>query len=260
MVGRRLLPTILFLAVASCSPPVRVSTPNPVPTEYACTESGTVQAAAVDSKTEVCIYLPPCYADQPDRFYPVLYLFPGFSGTNNDFIGDTGANRIADEMILPGEIPPFIIVATDDMFPDLDAAAVTEKILPYMDANFRTLPERRFRAAAGGSFGGAVAYHLAFKRYDLFGTAGIFGNGAARGEEEAIRRWLAIIPLEKRPRVFINVGEGDTYMLQRAKVLIPLLDEAGIPHKEIFNPGAHSGDYWLGNFPAYFRWLGKDWQ
>jgi enterochelin esterase-like enzyme len=148
----------------------------------------------------------------------------------------------------------------DDLFPDLDALVVTDKILPYVEEHFRARAERRYRAAAGGSYGGAVAYHLAFKRWDLFSSAGIFGNGAAAGEEESIRAWLAAIPVEEKPRVFINVGESDTYMLERAKALLPLLDEAGIAHAEIFSPGGHSGDYWVGNFPAYFRWLASEWR
>ena len=213
----------------------------------------------VDSETAVYVYLPPCYDAQPDRHYPVIYLFPGFGGTNYDFFG-AGANRIADALILTRETLPFIIVSTGEIFPDLDAQIVTVKILPFIEERYRTRPERRFRAAAGGSFGGAVAYHLAFRQYDLFGSAGIFGNGAAAGEEDSIRTWLAAIPAGKRPRVFLNVGESDTYMLERAKILIPLLDEAGIPHMEIFSPGTHSGDYWVGNFAAYFRWLSMDWR
>jgi S-formylglutathione hydrolase FrmB len=105
-----------------------------------------------------------------------------------------------------------------------------------------------------------VAYHLAFKRFDLFGTAGVFGNGAGAGEEDSIRAWLAAIPAAGRPRVFLNVGEGDTHMIRRAQALLPLLDEAGIRHMEIFSPGGHHYDYWVNHFAAYFRWLAEDWR
>ncbi len=75
-----------------------------------------------------------------------------------------------------------------------------EKIIPYVDAHFRTLPQRKYRTAAGGLLGGAVAYRLAFQRYDLFSSAGIFGNGADVGKEESIRAWLAGIPVWIKPR------------------------------------------------------------
>lgn len=248
-----------MLAAAGCASPAIRATPSPTLAPMACIDSGAIQTADVDASTRINIYLPPCYAGNPDQRYPVLYLFPGFGGMQDAFVG-SGAERIAQDMILSGEIPPFILIGVGGVFPDIDAGAVIERILPYVDAQFRTRPERRFRAAAGGSFGGAVAYHLAFRRYDLFATAGIFGNGAADGEEESIRAWLAAIPEGMTPRVFLNVGENDTYMLRRAKVLIPLLEEAGIAHAEIFSPGGHSGDYWIGNFPDYFRWLSVDWR
>jgi enterochelin esterase-like enzyme len=259
MQNRIFLVSIVLWTAVGCTPAALAATPSPIHPSSACRESGTVQAVDVDASTEVMIYLPPCYAARRDLRYPVIYLFPGFGGTKEAFIG-SGAERVADEMIRGGEIPPIVMVGTGEIFPDLDAAVVIEKILPYVDVNFRTRPERRFRAAAGGSFGGAVAYHLAFRRFDLFASAGIFGNGAAAGEEESIRAWLAAIPTGMAPRVFLNVGENDTYMLGRAKVLIPILDEAGIAHSEIFSPGGHSGDYWIGNFPDYFLWLSLDWR
>jgi enterochelin esterase-like enzyme len=259
MRNKLFLAPILVLAAAGCAPLSGATVPPPTFEKMDCPEGGVIQSAQVESTTEISIYLPPCYAAQTDQQYPAVYLFPGFGGSKEAFIG-SGADRIADEMIRGGEIPPMIMVGTNEIFPDLDAAVVVEKILPYVDAHFRTRPEREFRAAAGGSFGGAVAYHLGFRRYDLFGSAGIFGNGAAMGEEESIRAWLAAIPAEMKPRVFINVGENDTYMLGRAKVLIPLLDEARVAHTEVFSPGGHSGDYWISNFAEYFRWLSLDWR
>jgi enterochelin esterase-like enzyme len=249
----------MVLAVAGCAAATTAIPPSPTFAPLACGENGTVQAVDVDSATQILVYLPPCYGRNEAQRYPALFLFPGFGGTKDAFVG-SGAERIADGMILAGEIPPMVMVATGQIFPDLDAAVVVEKILPYMDAHFQTRPEREFRAAAGGSFGGAVAYHLAFRHYDLFASAGIFGNGAAAGEEESIRAWLAAIPAGMAPRVFLNVGENDVYMLTRARVLIPLLDEAGIAHTEIISPGGHSGDYWIGNFPEYFRWLSVEWR
>ena len=134
-----------------------------------------------------------------------------------------------------------------------------ELIIPYVESHYQASPNRQHRAVGDGSLGGASAYHLAFKNPDLFESAGIFGNGATIGEEDAIRDWLAVISEGNRPRVFLNSGEGDTYMLERAQVMITLLDEAEIEHAEIFNAGNHSYAYWVSNFPAYYRWLAQGW-
>jgi S-formylglutathione hydrolase FrmB len=48
-------------------------------------------------------------------------------------------------------------------------------------------------------------------------------------------------------------------MLDRAQVMIALLDEAGLAHETLFSPGDHSYTYWASNFPAYLRWLAAGW-
>jgi enterochelin esterase family protein len=212
----------------------------------------------IGPSTEIDLYLPPCFDLDADGLYPVFYLLPGFGGSPSDWF-DAGLASIADELVLAGEVPPFIIVTTDDSFDDLDATFIVQQIIPYIESHYHASPLRQHRAVAGGSLGGASAYHLAFKTPELFGSAGIFGNGAAVGEEDEIRSWLEEISETERPRIFLNSGEGDTYMLGRAQVLIDLLDEAEIEHTEIFNVGNHTYAYWLSNFPAYFRWLAQDW-
>jgi S-formylglutathione hydrolase FrmB len=223
-----------------------------------CAQLGTVQEVSVDASAKFSLYLPPCPAQNANGLYPVLYLLPGFGGSATDWFY-TGLAPVADASILAGEVPPFIIVTTDDSFDDLDASFLVEKIIPYVENYYAASSDRQHRAVAGGSLGGASAYHLAFKHPDLFESAGIFGNGAATGEEDEIRTWVTAIPDSNRPRVFLNSGEGDTYMMERAQVMISLLDEAGIEHAEIFNAGDHSYAYWVSNFPAYFRWLAQGW-
>ena len=102
-------------------------------------------------------------------------------------------------LIITGEVPPLIIVTTDDSFDDLDGAFIVEQIIPYLESHYRASPHRQHRAVAGGSLGGASAYHLAFKQPEIFESAGIFGNGAATGEEDDIQSWLGAIPEANQP-------------------------------------------------------------
>jgi S-formylglutathione hydrolase FrmB len=49
-------------------------------------------------------------------------------------------------------------------------------------------------------------------------------------------------------------------MLERAEVMIEMLDMYQIDHTELFTPGAHTYNYWVSNLPAYFEWLAQDWE
>ncbi len=244
------------VAAPASSVPEERSPVSPTP---GCVLSGTAQKLRLEPDIELGVYLPPCYDARSSDLYPVLYLLPGVGGMSQDWF-EVGLAAAADHSILSGEVPPFLIVTTDNTYDFITLDTILVKIIPYIESHYRVDPERRYRAVAGGSLGGASAYLLAFQHPDLFASAGVFGNGLIFGQEEMIRGWLSAIPVGLKPRVLLNSGESDTFMLQQARALIPLLDEAGIAHTEIFSPGVHSYTYWITNFPAYFRWLAEDWQ
>ncbi len=260
MIGnRKFILCAVLLWAAGCGYRSHPAAPTRTIIQPACKQAGTTHPVAVAPHVEIVLYLPPCYDPQTKSPYPVLYLLPGFSGSDRNWF-DAGADKAADAAIFSGEIAPFLIAGTPDTFDDLDARVVFETILPFLESHYPVARDRIYRATAGGSYGGAAAYHLAFRHPELFSSAGVFGNGAALGEEDSIRAWLDEIPKAIRPRVFLNVGNSDGYMLQRAQALIPILDAEGIYHVDVFSPGGHNYAYWLGNFPAYFRFLARDWR
>ncbi|MFZ0547133.1 MAG: alpha/beta hydrolase-fold protein, partial [Candidatus Promineifilaceae bacterium] len=106
------------------------------------------------------VYLPPCYDLEDERQYPTIYLLPGWGGSSRDWFA-AGLSEVADEMILDGEIPPFLIVATGNNDVDLLGEVVHQDLVPYVESHYRVLAERPYRAVAGGSLGGSRAYRLA---------------------------------------------------------------------------------------------------
>jgi enterochelin esterase-like enzyme len=212
----------------------------------------------VEDAGTIGIYLPPCYDPGGAYRYPVIYLMPGMGGTHTDWFG-SGLAPLADDLILSRQVPPFVVVTTGHTGQDIYASFLVDAVIPYVEGRLRLLSDRRHRAAAGGSLGGASAYYLAFRHPDLFASAGVFGNGLVTGEEAVIEGLLAAIPADRKPRVFFNSGEGDAYMLAQAQALLPILDRYGIQHSEVFGPGGHAGDYWLSNFPVYLPWVAEDW-
>src|SRR5665648_3481 len=94
------------------------ATPSLTPTPACRTQLGQVEEVALDTTYmyepfKFRVYLPPCYAQETDQQYPVLYLFHGL------FYGDDqwtrlGGVEVVNRLIITGEIDPFIIVMPYD--------------------------------------------------------------------------------------------------------------------------------------------------
>ena len=204
------------------------------------------------------VYLPPCFASESEARYPVLYLIPG-RGSSPDHWINAGLPEEVDELILSGDVPPFLLVTTENTDSDPMAETIDKELIPFVESQYPVAQDRRTRAVAGGSLGGIAAYRLAFQYPDTFSSAGIFGAGAISGEENQIRLWLTRMNDSNRTRVFMNSGERDPFMLERARVMKSILDEAGVENQLFVDDGEHNYPYWLRDFAMYLKWWAKKW-
>jgi S-formylglutathione hydrolase len=131
---------------------------------------------------EVSIYLPPSYATERNRRYPVVYLLHGYTGTDLGYFGPTGrqahvgaerafANSTAREMILV--MPNAMNAFGGSMYSNSVTAGnwegyIADDLVAYMDKNYRTIAMRDGRGLAGHSMGGYGAIRIAMKRPDVF--------------------------------------------------------------------------------------------
>jgi len=225
-----------------------------------CSTPGAVSASATPSKKlgyEMAyrIYLPPCYARDPDRRYPVLYLMHGLDYNESQW-DDLGVDEMAGELIRTGELSPFIVVMPRDRFDSRSGDALVADLIPEIDAVYRTLPEREQRAIGGISRGAGWAIQVGLRHEELFGIIGAHSLAVRETDARSVGTWLDRLTLI--PRTYLDIGERDP-LLYSARFFHESLARRDIPHEWRLNPGGHTAAYWQAHMEEYLRWYAADW-
>jgi len=168
---------------------VQTEVPPPVPGAKAVTvEHIKVHGAALEGNLEgdavdrdVIVFLPPGYAAEKHRRYPVVYALHGYS---------IGAEQWTHEIHVPQTIEGAFAQGAKEMIvvlPDsktvhngsMYSSSVTtgdferfisHDLVAYIDAHYRTIPARLSRGLVGHSMGGYGASRIGMKHSDVFGS------------------------------------------------------------------------------------------
>jgi len=225
----------------------------------------------------VYLYLPASYATHPAQRYPTLYLLHGSPGGPYDWFGAAHAASIADALIASGRMRETILVLPDGVGPVFRSSewansydgrqriedAITQDLVAYVDAQYRTLPTPTYRAIGGLSEGGYGAANIALHHPELFGAAIVLsGYYMAQGpvfgpssDANAVsyRRYNSPLLYLQTPAgiqaahtiVFI-VGDGsaDGYYLRQSTLLAHALQRMRASVTFLVAPGGHSWSLW----------------
>ncbi|KRA68397.1 esterase [Caulobacter sp. Root656] len=130
---------------------------------------------------DVVVYLPPGYAADKARRYPVVYALHGYGLTADGFAGLLQTPRTAESAFAAGA-PGMIVVLPDtqtlhngSMYSSSVTTGdwegfLTRDLVAYVDAHYRTLPDRRSRGLAGHSMGGYGVARIGMKYPETFGA------------------------------------------------------------------------------------------
>ncbi|MDA0346333.1 MAG: alpha/beta hydrolase-fold protein [Verrucomicrobia bacterium] len=144
----------------------------PVPDYYL---HKTFQSKSAGQKVGYCIYLPPDYAANYSKRYPVIYNLHGNGG--NEW-NRTQESTVLHEGILDGRWPPMIMVfpnggkstfyknSYDGKLP-IETMFI-EELIPHIDKTYRTIATREGRCIEGFSMGGRGSTRLAMKYPEMF--------------------------------------------------------------------------------------------
>jgi enterochelin esterase-like enzyme len=141
------------------------------------------------------VYTPPGYDKNQTTRYPVLYLQHGWGEDETAWTNQGRAHLIMDNLIAERKIKPFIIVMTYGMTNDIkfgglrnfDIApfqtVLVDELIPYVDANFRTIADQSHRAMAGLSMGGMETRMITMNKPEVFSHYGLLSGGVYKPED-----------------------------------------------------------------------------
>jgi len=130
---------------------------------------------------DVIVFLPPSYAKEKSRRYPVVYALHGYSigaeqWTHEIHVPQTveGAFALgAKEMIVV--LPDSKTIYNGSMYSSSTTTGdfenfIARDVVAYVDAHYRTIPNRDSRGLVGHSMGGYGASRIGMKHSDVFGV------------------------------------------------------------------------------------------
>ena len=140
------------------------------------------------------VFLPLDYDRNPQKRYPVVYFFHGWHerynradtgyDTGNGYGGDTIAAFVANHDLIVVKWDGYNPRTPDEQYPRPYNVSPVEtyrqfplyfpELVTYIDAHFRTIPDREHRATSGLSMGGFMSFWVSGKFPDLVASASNF--------------------------------------------------------------------------------------
>jgi S-formylglutathione hydrolase len=185
---------------------------------------------------EVTIYLPPTYATERMRRYPVVYLLHGYSGTDSTWIGRlANLPAIADRLLTDGKefivaMPNAFSLHKGSMYSNSVTTGdwetyIASDLVAAIDARYRTIPDRMSRGLAGHSMGGYGAVRIGMKRPDVFSSLYLLSacclNAQTSPRPDAIAASAAIRTREEAVEAAKSRGFGPSLNLALAAAWSP---------------------------------------
>jgi S-formylglutathione hydrolase len=134
---------------------------------------------------DVSVYLPPSYEKQKHRRYPVVYLLHGYMDNDDNWFGAKhifiNAPAAIDAALAAGSremifvMPSAHTVYYGSMYSNSVTTGdwedyIAHDLVSYIDAHYRTIPDRMSRGLGGHSMGGYGTIRLAMKHPEVFSS------------------------------------------------------------------------------------------
>ena len=248
----------------------------------------TVRSPALGGRRQqVVVYLPPGYAANPQRRYPVLYLLHGFPGRPLAFLETVRMGVVEDALVARGAQPLILVMpfGSTGTFTDKEwvdgpgrgnawGTFVARDLVRAIDARYRTIRSGSARAIGGLSEGGYGAIDIALRHPGEFRVVESWSGyelpdrlrsvfGPNLGLLPANDPMTALPQLAPRlralgTRFWIYSGRSDPLRVQNEQFAAELA-RAHVAHRYFEAPGGHNWALWREHaaqaYQAAARWL-----
>jgi enterochelin esterase-like enzyme len=130
---------------------------------------------------DTIVFLPPSYAKDKSRRYPVVYALHGYSIGAEQWTGEIHVPQTIEGAFAQGALEMIVVLPDSKTAHNgsMYSSSVTtgdferfiaNDVVAFVDAHYRTIPERTSRGLAGHSMGGYGATRIGMKHADVFGS------------------------------------------------------------------------------------------
>jgi enterochelin esterase family protein len=229
------------------------------------------RSGIIGDNRDFYVYTPPGYSESAKILYPTLYLLHGFSDDASAWTAVGRAHVILDNLIAQGKAKPMIVVMplgygapeivshTGAAFHDASLRqrnyekfrdALIKEVLPQVEASYGVIKDRKSRAVAGLSMGGAESLLTGLNTLDLFAWIGAFSSGGLPDDFQAAFPGLDSNANSQLRLLWIACGTDD-HLIEANRKFRDWLKSKGIQHTDIETPGAHTWMVWRRNLASF---------
>jgi enterochelin esterase family protein len=227
------------------------------------------RSGIVGDDRDYYVYTPPAYNPKVKKLYPTLYLLHGFSDDASAWTAVGRAHVILDNLIAQGKAKPMIVVMPLDYgAPEIVSQGfganaslrqrnfqrfrevLVNEVIPQVEAAYRVSKDRKSRAVAGLSMGGAESLLTGLNTLDHFAWIGAFSSAELPEEFNAEFPTLDSRANSQLRLLWIACGTDD-HLIDINRKFRDWLKSKAIQHTDVETPGAHTWMVWRRNLASF---------
>ncbi len=176
---------------------------------------------------DIIVYLPAAYHSTPLQRHPVLYLHDGqnlFDSATAFNHTEWGVDQLAERLAAAGEIEPLIVVGIYNTgtkrvheythVPDFRGRGglaraygnmIARDLKPFIDREYRTLPDSTNTGLGGSSLGGLVTLYLGLRYPEVFGKLMVMSPSVWWANRDILKK-VARARYRGSQKIWLDVG------------------------------------------------------